>query len=61
MTNKLSFEKTSSPAIKSLTDEDILLIADKWVKESGWMDFERNDFIRCVRECIEATGQKGAA
>jgi len=35
-----------------LTDKEILEIGTKWAKEPGWYEFERNDFVRCVKEML---------
>jgi hypothetical protein len=35
-----------------LTDKEILEIGTKWAKEPGWYEFERNDFVACVKEML---------
>ncbi|AEC22261.1 hypothetical protein PT7_P025 (plasmid) [Pusillimonas sp. T7-7] len=40
-----------------MTDAEILAVADEWAKEPGWCDFERNDFIGCVRALLARYGQ----
>ena len=51
-----------APARVALTDDEIWRIGMKWAKEDGWADFDRNDFIACVREAagIQASTDGGA-
>lgn len=35
-----------------MTDAEILQIGNEFAKEPGWMDFEKNDFISCVKSII---------
>lgn len=39
--------------MNELTDDGIAAVAMKWAKDEGpWFEFERNDFIACVRELL---------
>lgn len=46
----------AAPAAAAVTDARILEVGSKWSKEANFMDFERNDFISCVRELLTAHG-----
>jgi len=50
----------TAQAHSRLTDERIIAIAKTWAKEPGWLEFERNDFIACVRQCFEVAADGSA-
>jgi hypothetical protein len=43
-----------------MTDEQIVEAANEWSKSPGFMEFERNDFIRCVRALLSASKPAGS-
>lgn len=47
------------PSVAPLTDEQILSTCEDFVKEPGWFEFEKSDFVACVRAIIaQARGEK---
>jgi hypothetical protein len=34
------------------TEEKIICVANRWAKAPGFMEFERTDFLECVREIL---------
>jgi len=49
---KVASPLASVEAQSRLSDDQIIAIAKTWAKEPGWLEFERNDFIACVRQCL---------
>lgn len=47
-------QATAPTEREALTDARILEIAKDWVKVEGWYEFEKNDFISCVRAALSA-------
>lgn len=43
--------------VKVPSFRDIISFSDKWSKEPGFCEFERNDFVGCVREILARYGQ----
>lgn len=41
-----------SAEVAPVTDEQIIATGTHWAKEPGWFEFERNDFIACVRALL---------
>jgi hypothetical protein len=39
---------------KPLSDAEIYKLADKWVKEPGWFEFDKGDFIPFCKALIKA-------
>jgi hypothetical protein len=48
-----AWQAARAAPITALTDEQIVQIAADWTKYDGFFDFERNDFIGCVRAIVE--------
>ena len=43
---------------RDLSENEINNLADKWVKEPGWFEFDRGDFINFCRALIHAHEKK---
>jgi len=60
LTAALAAPLASVEAQSRLSDDQIIAIAKTWAKEPGWLEFERNDFIACIRQCFEVAADGSA-